>query len=720
MVRKSLRLSCFCALSSLAAANAAAQQPPAADTPNAQAPADQPAPAKPTAGLEEIVVTARLTSESLQKAPVAITAIGGEALTRAGIKNLNDLQSRMPSVEFSPATSVPIIFIRGVGTFSTQAGIDSAVAYTIDGIFAAHPQAYPPVLVDIARVESLRGPQGTLYGRNSNGGAINFLTNEPVLNQVQASAALTLGNYSSFGTEGVVNVPLGDTVALRAAFGSDKHSGYYPSGYSNANNWVGRVRLLFKPSSRLKIIATVDRYDIKNDGAGFDFCPPNSISPQCIGRPFRPFTGLKARDPADFNRIKTWGAYGEIDWSLDWATVTSLTSYRDNNFLARQTQVTPSTSSGFVQGVISRFFTQEIRLGSPSNSPIKWLIGGYYAHETGPGTETFYQDGFNYFFSDPNLKSDSKALFADVTVPITPHFRISGGIRYTDEDKSATGSLATVTTTKTTLPLDVDFHEKKVTWKAGTELDVSDRSMLYGTVSTGFKSGGINQVPNFPGFSGSYEPETVTAYQVGSKNRFFSNRVQLNAEAFYYDYRNLQALQVVNDPSGVIPGFFLQNSNSQKSTMYGGEIEATLAATPADRFTATVALLHAKFDRYIVGGVNLSGNHIQAAPKYTVAATYEHTFDFRNGAKLIFGIDTKLVAGHFMSNANEPGSFQNRYTRSNANLTYRTPNGHWEVVAFVRNLENGAQQLAFVNTVDGDTVLLYPPRTFGGTIRWRY
>ncbi|WP_404712816.1 TonB-dependent receptor [Sphingomonas sp. MMS24-J13] len=713
-MRKSIRLSCFCALSTLAAANAAAQQAAAPPT------ADQAAPAPASTGLEEIVVTARRTSESLQKAPVAITAIGGDTLTRSGIKNLGDLQSRMPSVELSPATSVPILFIRGVGTFSTQAGIDSAVAYTIDGIFVAHPQAYPPVLVDIARVELLRGPQGTLYGRNSNGGAINFLTNEPVLNQVQASAALTLGNYAQVGTEGVVNVPLGDSVAIRAAFGSDKHSSYYRNGYSNAENSTGRIRLLVQPASNLRIIASVDRYRIHNDGAGFDYCPPNSTSPQCIGRPFVPWSGLKARDPGDFNRIKTWGAYGQIDWTLPWATVTSLTSYRDNNFLARQTQVTPSTASGFVQGVISKFFTQEVRLASAPSSPIKWLVGGYYAHETGPGTEIFYQDGFNYFFSDPNLKSDSKAVFADVTVPISKTFRISGGIRYTDEDKSASGSLATVSTTKVTLPINDEFREKKVTWKAGAEFDVSDRSLLYGTVSTGFKSGGVNQVPAFPGFDGTYKPETVTAYQVGTKNRFFSNRVQLNAEAFYYDYRDLQALTVETDPAGKIPGFFLENSNSQKSTMYGGEIEATWAATPADRFTATVALLHAKFDRYLVGGQDLSGNHLMASPKYTIAGTYEHTFDLNNGAKLIFGIDSKLVAAHYMSNANEPGSLQNRYTRTNANLTYRTPNGHWEVIGFIKNMEKGAQQLAFVNTVDGDTVLLYPPRTFGATVRWHY
>lgn len=699
------KLSGFCVLAILASSGAVAQSPQAA--------------AEQSATIEDIVVTARRTTETLQNAPVAVTVIGGGALERGGITGLTELQSRLPSVTFQVATSTPVITVRGVGTFSTQAGVDSAIAYTVDGIFLAHPQGYPPVLVDIARVESLRGPQGTLYGRNSNGGAINFLTNEPVLGQVQANIALTAGNYETFGSEAMLNVPLGETVAVRAAFGSNKRDGFYRDGYSDANDSVARLRVLFQPNDRLRIVLSGDRYRLSNDGAGWDYCPPNTTSAACAGRPFRPFTGLNGRNLADFNRSSSWSVYNQMDLSLDWATLTSLTSYRDNDFLARQTQILgPGSSSGFIQGVRSKLFTQELRIASPKGASFDWLLGGYFARETGPASQTFNTNEIPYFSSDPNLRTTSKAVFGEVTVPLASSFRVIGGLRYTDERKSATGVVRTINTTTVELPILQVFQTKKWTWKAGAELDLSASSRAYATVSTGFKSGGINQVPDLPGFTGSYRPETITAYQLGSKNRLFGNRLQLNGEFFYYDYKDFQALQVIRDAA--VPGFFIQTSNSQKSSMYGGELEAEIAVSSAGRLSLVATWLHARFDTYIVGATNLSGNQIQAAPDFTFGGAYEHKLDLANGSRITLGIDSKYVTGHFTANSNAPGSYQDGYVRTNASLAFETPDRHWQISAFVRNLENKAQVAAFQPSANGDLVLLNPPRTFGATVRWRY
>ncbi|MCW2413511.1 MULTISPECIES: TonB-dependent receptor [unclassified Sphingobium] len=697
-------LSGFCVLAALVATPGMTQTGPASE---------------PSATIEDIVVTARRTAETLQNAPVAVSVIGGGALERAGITGLTDLQSRLPAVEFQTATSTPIVTVRGVGTFSTQAGVDSAIAYTVDGIFLAHPQAYPPVLVDIARVESLRGPQGTLYGRNSNGGAINFLTNEPVLGQVQANIALTAGNYATFGSEAMLNVPVGGKAAIRFAFGSNRRDGFYPDGYSNAADWVGRARLLVQPSDQLKIVLSADRSELSNDGAGWDYCPSNTTSALCAGRPFRPYTGLSGRNLADFNHSDSWSVYNQIDLTLPWATLTSLTGYRDNDFLARQTQVLGTSSSGFIQGVRSKLFTQELRLASPAQSPFKWLLGGFYARETGPASQTFNQDEIPYFSSDPHLVTTSKAVFGEVTVPLASMLRVIGGLRYTDEEKSATGVVRTISPTSTTeLPILQNFRTRKWTWKAGAELDLAETSLVYATVSTGFKSGGINQVPQLPGFTGSYRPETITAYQLGSKNRLLGNRLQINGEVFYYDYKDFQALQVIRDAA--IPGFFIQTTNSQKSSMYGGELEAEVAVSSAGRLSLAATWLHARFDTYIIGATNLSGKQIQAAPDFTLGGAYEHRFDFDSGARLTFGIDSKYVTGHFVANSNAPGSYQDGYLRSNASLTFETPNRAWQISAFVRNIEDKAQIAAFQPSANGDLVLLNPPRTFGATVKWRY
>ena len=682
--------------------------------------AAQQAQTDPEAQLGEVVITARKTSEDLQRAAIAVTTIGPEQIARFGIKDPTDLQWSMPAVEFQSATSIPAIFIRGVGTYNLQAGVDSAVAFSMDGIYLAHPQAYPPVLIDIAQVESVRGPQGTLYGRNSNGGAISFTSNKPLLGQWDAEAGVTTGNYSALGTEAEINVPLGDELATRVAFGTDRHDVYYANGYDNADNFAGRWRLLFQPLENLQIIATLDRSRIETDGSTYDSCPPRSTYPACTPGSWRPFTGIGARDPDDFNRIDTWGTYLEADLTLSWGTLTSLSSYRNNDWESQQTLTEGAVNTGFTQGQVDRLTTQELRISSPTDSRLTWIFGGYYSRERAPYNEALFSQGFPYFVTNPFLTSDSKAAFGQVTYPIIDGLRATGGLRYTNEKKSAAEDVNVLSGSVTSLPLTPSTDLNKVTWKAGLEYDLAARSMLYGSVSTGFKSGGVNEVPNTPAFEQTYSPETITAYQAGAKNRFWSERLQVNVEGFYYDYRGFQTLQVAADPTGQFPGIFLETANSEKATMYGGELETTLALTALDRLSINPTFLHAKFDRFMVDGTDLSGNHIEAAGPYTVSGSYEHEFVLPSSNKIVANIGTELVGGHYMDNSNNPGSYQPTYTRSTANLTYEDGSGHWSVSAFVRNLENKGEIMTWEPALIGakDLAQVYPPRTYGLSIRW--
>jgi iron complex outermembrane receptor protein len=245
---------------------------------------------------------------------------------------------------------------------------------------------------------------------------------------------------------------------------------------------------------------------------------------------------------------------------------------------------------------------------------------------------------------------------------------------------------------------------------------------LYGTVSTGFKSGGVNEVPNTPDFAQTYNPETVTAFQVGSKNRFLEERLQVNAEVFYYDYKGFQTLQGATDPTNTFPGLFLETANSDKATMYGGEIEIAAILGANDRVSFVPTYLHARFDHFVVGGTDLSGHHIEAAGPYTVSGSYEHSFVLSNSSKLTMNLGTELVGGHYMDNGNLVGSYQPTYTRSTANLTFQDASGHWSASAFVRNIENHGVIMtwgpAFVG--DADLVSIYPPRTFGMSLRWHF
>jgi iron complex outermembrane recepter protein len=476
--------------------------------------------------------------------------------------------------------------------------------------------------------------------------------------------------------------------------------------------------VLYQPTDNLEIIATFDKSRIKNDGTTLDRCPPRSEQPACGPGSFHPWTGIGPRDPGDFNHIDSWGTYLEANLTETWGTITSLTSYRDSDWRSQQILTIGAENNGFTQGEIARLTTQELRIASPADSRITWLFGGYYSRERTPYAEALVAQHVPYFETNPDLSADSKAVFAQVTYPVAQGFRLTGGLRYTNEKKSAEEQIVGGAGGNATLKPSTELN--KVTWKAAVEYDVAPRSMIYGSVSTGFKSGGVNEVPNTPDFAQTYNPETVTAYQVGSKNRFLSERLQLNAEAFYYDYKGFQTLQGVVDPTGLFPGLFLETANSDKATMYGGEIELAAVLTPNDRVTFTPTYLHARFDHFVVGGTDLSGNHIEAAGPYTVAASYEHTFVLANSARLTGNLGSQLVGGHYMDNGNGQGSFQPTYTRTNANLTYQDGSGHWSASAFIRNIENKGviQTWAPVLIGDADLVTVYAPRTFGVSVRW--
>ncbi len=677
--------------------------------------------------LGEVVITARKTSEDLQHAPIAVTAVSSEEIERTGVKDATELQWQLPAVEFQTAQSVPDVFIRGVGTYNLQAGVDSAVAFSIDGIYLAHPSAYPPVLVDIAQVEEVRGPQGTLYGKNSNGGAISFVTNKPVLGQWDAEAGIGTGNYAAQLSNFMLNVPVTDTLATRFAIGTDRHGPYYDNGYNEQNNFTARWRTLFQPVDNLEFIATLDRSRISNNGFGLDSnCAPGAGCPP--GSSFNPWTGIGYRNPFNYDHIDTWGTYLEVNWKLSWATVTSLTSYRNSDWksfitstvgpgvpaYAADGSLNPADqNTGYTQGETARMTTQEVRIASPTGARLSWLLGGYYSRERTPYNETLISNGFTFFTTNPLLSDDSKAVFGQVTWSIVDGLRVTGGLRYTNEKKSAAQ-------TENGVFVSPSDELNKVTWKAGLEYDLTPRSLLYGSVSTGFKSGGVSEVPDFPGSNQVYAPETITAYQFGNKNRFWSDRIQVNYEVFYYDYKGFQTLNAVTDATGQFPGLFLETLNSQKSEMYGGELETAFALSAHDRLTLTPTFLHARFVEFNVGGVNYNGNHIEAAAPYSVSGSYQHEFVLPGSNKIIAKVSTELEGGHYMDNGNAPGSYQPTYTRTTADLTYEDSGGHWSASAYVRNLENTGVIAFYEGLSVGvpNVVDLYPPRTYGLSIRW--
>jgi iron complex outermembrane recepter protein len=673
-------------------------------------------------GLEEIVVTAQKVEQDLQKVPISITAVSADALRDRGISEAADLEGLFPGVRFQP---IGVLFanIRGVGTFNLQPGVDSAVTYALDGNYIALAAAAPPILFDLQRVEVLRGPQGTLFGRNSNAGAVNLVTAQPT-DKFEAMAQLTGGNYGLLASEAMVNVPLSDTWSLRASLGTNKHDPYLDDGHNDADTKAGRIRLKGQPTEQLSIIATVDyaTQDFANNGASP--CPPGAPG-LCADQHWEPFTGNPAIDPTiDFSKTHNVGAYAEVAYDFGGATLTYIPTYRKVHYDSLSTPSYPS----FGIDSHDKLLTHELRLSSKADSRISWVGGLYYSDEELTEHEYFVfppafgipgVNGVANFFDLQPYDSTSKAVFGQMTIPLAERTRFTAGLRYTDETKKARGTANAYGGTPAapvlvSAPTAADEKHSKLTWKAGLEQDLSERSMVYASASTGFKSGGVNQVTPGIGLPATYGPEEITAYQLGTKNRFLSSRLQVNAEVFRYDYKGFQTLGASFQPSGLL--FFL-TQNSQKAKFQGGEIETTFLATEHDRLSLSVSLLDAKYTKFIVGGVDQSGTEAVYSPKYSISAGYEKIFPFSNGSSFTAAVNSNFVDKNWTNSDHALGTEQPRYSNTSVNFTYGFADSRWSVSAWARNLENKGVAFNINDQPEPAMAFVLPPRTYGLSVQ---
>jgi iron complex outermembrane receptor protein len=253
-----------------------------------------------------------------------------------------------------------------------------------------------------------------------------------------------------------------------------------------------------------------------------------------------------------------------------------------------------------------------------------------------------------------------------------------------------------------------------VTWKAGVEADVASNSMAYASVSTGFKSGGVNQVTPGIGLPGSYGPEKITAYELGSKNRFLDERLQVNAEVFRYDYKGFQTLSAAFVPSGLL--FFI-TQNSQKAKFSGGEVEATALLTSSDQLTFSATVLDAHYTEFNVGGVDRSGFRATNAPTYTATAGYQHVFTMTDSSTITAQADIRLVGSQWVNSDHAPGTLQDRYHQSSANIAYSPADSRWSISAWIRNIENKGIVYNVNDQPEPAMGFPLPPRTFGLSIK---
>lgn len=695
--------------------------------------------------LEEVVVTAQKREESLQQATLSITALQGNQISDFNAKDINTLQTHMPGVQFLTSGLVNTS-IRGVGTYNNQPNVDDAVAWTVDDTYLVHHQAVPPILFDLNRIEVVRGPQGTLYGKNTNGGAINIITNKPELGKWDAYAKLGYGNHNSITSEAMLNIPVTEDMAIRFAFANDHRDSYFQDGSNAKNRYAGRVRLLIEPSDNFNMIGTIAWSTVDDSNTGLSYCPPQArpYYPICQTVQWKPYqgfgfpgqyvangnTGPVGKNPG-FAQRENWSAYLKWNYSWKFATLTSISNYhkydRQELLVWDFFSYSPTHHDSFV--------SQEFRLASAASARYQWVIGAFFAFESGKGREKFgTQTGpnlqtfsFNNYYGVDNGRVTTRAVFGHVNIPITDKFSISGGLRYTYEDKDLPGSAGTGFLPGSGPPITVTtggkLTEGKVTYSAGLEYHVTDDNMLYAKYDTGFKSGTVNQIPNtVTAVAAVTAPEEITAYQVGSKNDFLDGRLRANAEFFYYDYKGYQVVVIATDPTGFFPGVFFPSVNAQKARFYGGELETTLAVSDHGQLNVGLTWLNAKHTKFITNSFDYSGHTVQRSPDYTIMAAYQHEWALPNSGLLSGRISTMYVPGNYSQDDNNPAGWQRSHTKTDAYLTYKLPGSHWSISAWVHNLENnavvGVAQGANVGR-PGYNVFMLEPRMYGVTVGYK-
>lgn len=796
----------------------------------AQESSEQAAADAQSGGIEDIVVTAQRRSESVQKTSVSISVLSADQLAQAGVTQARDLANSVPGVQIGQGGAATQIYIRGIGDFGSTSSSNPAVAFNVDGVYVARPAAIEGNFFDIERVEVLKGPQGTLYGRNSVGGAINVLPAKPKLGVREMSGAIEIGNYSKFGADAAFNLPLGDTVAIRVAGQVVSRDGYLSQGYDDDVHQSIRGQVLFAPNDRFsvrvagdyihvggqganqvplnKIPGVNDRWTSLNDprvaafydqqAVGLGLCAP--IGPQFPTSPgnittYRggacpnlvipggPIAGTYpqaqlARSFAD-DGFRTnnvfWSVYGELEYDLDFAKLTVLPAYRSTSL---DYGVFPGGSVKFDISAddvpeTSKATSVEARL-SRDTGALKGVIGLYYFNEDQKGQFTV-NGGFlqrAIFYTDANTRS--YAAFGQASLSISDSFRLLGGLRYTSDRREidspvygliggqqvlgplAAGCIPSQvpnSTDPTFVGCLVERPAGKVkfnrlNWKAGVEFDLGPSNMLYATASTGYKAGGLYQGFATTTEAGSYDPEDLKAFEIGSRNRFLNNMLQVNLDGFYYDYKNHQEPVIQVDALGVIVQSI---QNAGKGRAFGGSADIVAKLSQNDTFHFGVEYLNTKYTSFvynapIVAGrrfvapngtgcllsenaaqtqqtIDCSGKPLTRSPKWSGLASYSHVFEFDNGGNLEAKGEMNFQSSRFLGPEYLTISKAQAYAVFNASLTYSSSASNWTLTAYVRNIGNEAVFLSSqqANFVPGYvTATIAPPRTFGARLGFKF
>lgn len=677
-------------------------------------------------GLTEIVVTAEKRPSTSQRTSIALDVFNSETLQKNGVGNIAQLANFSPSINIGQSAGASVVTIRGVSSRDTTEIGDPAVAISIDGVYLQRPTGMNASFYDLDRVEALRGPQGTLYGRNATGGAINIITKKPT-RDLGGYISIDAGNYETINVDGAVNAPLSETLAARLSFVSRNNEGYRSNGVGGQGDdnvaQGGRLQTLWTPTERLTVLLGGSYLKQGGTGAVYDNVAAGAAGLDAVRPPSR------ARDATHFGlnyagyfdtEIAT--ANAQIDYDLGFATATYIGGYNRTDY-NHSWDNDASTRQGYIytRHEVSKDQSHELRLASSNPYGFRWQVGAYYFREdldlhnlfdltNASGTNVNLRE---YFF---DVDTKSYAFFGQATYDLSERLKVTGGVRYSNDEKrrkgpqyvgSLTQNVDSGTAVRAFSIENSSSKSNKFTYHAGVDFQVTPRNLLYAKFDTGYKAGGFN---NFG--LGQYDPETLTAYEVGSKNRFLNNALQVNLSGFYYDYKDQQVSQFIATQAST------QIVNAGKSRLYGGEAEVTWLLTPRDQLDLSVSYLHGEFtDLSVANGtsnLSLDGNRTIQSPRWSLSGGFQHEFSVLGG-RLTPRVQSQYRSRYFLTVYNRENDRQGAFFRTDASLTYAPDGSKLSIQAYVRNIENkvvisNAEQSALYG---GVRYQYDAPRTYG-------
>jgi iron complex outermembrane receptor protein len=699
--------------------------------------------------IAEVVVTAERRETNIQSTPLAVTALGAEQLQRAGVQSVGDLARVVPTVQFVQTGLLPQIYIRGIGLQQSTGTTDPGVATHIDGVYLGRPIGTAAAMYDLERVEVLRGPQGTLYGRNATGGSINFITKGPS-KSFTADGVATVGNYRQFRFEGGVGGPITDSVSGRLAVLYDRRDSYIENlttgnPLSRPETFAGRLKLRYAPGdSGLQVDFSADYMKTTGDAPEFSV---RNLYPQGPAYVSPPLGQLSPKAHAIYTDIakplgtvELAGANLTVAYDFGAATLKSITAARssvvhrswdgDGTTLANEDMLNGHEKS--LQ------YSQEFQLLSNGAGPFSWVMGAYYFRET-PSDDYQWAIKFNVspFGAPPfvvpfdlrsrdHQKTRAWALFGQASYEFTSKLKATVGLRYSDDHKRI--SEYQYAQLVGLAPAAVTTYDDSASWSAltpkfGLEYKLPN-GMAYVSATRGFKAGGFNA--SNPGQTFPFDPEYIWNYEAGFKADWFDHRLRTNLAVFHAEYSDLQVVQFVNTASVI--------KNAATARIDGLELEAIARPLAGLELTGALSLLDTAykksnpsfqlFDPVFKVPVDMTGRRLPFSPKaaLNLGLQYTRTVPALRG-DLQFNANYHWQDDSALDSLLQETETQKAYGLFDARLGYSPENSPFEVAVFVRNLTNKSYWVTLLRgnePIGGNIGTEGAPRTYGVQVRFRY